>query len=222
MHTPCRFRRSSTRAIAPRLLLILVLVAIVGPPAQAGAVAPEPAGVAPSPVALLQDAPAHAPGVVLVGFGPPAGGQGLAPEAAPAPSGGIWDALHAAGKPEAVFPFARQAGHTLAPEAAQALARVYRYRVPDGLSVEDVVAILSVDPTVAYAEPDYLAVPARTPNDTRYSEQWALGAIGAPAPWDASTATERRKVSRSRTSWISFRWIRPWPTPSPTTSPSPP
>ncbi|NLD43452.1 MAG: S8 family serine peptidase, partial [Chloroflexi bacterium] len=187
MHTPCRFRRSSTRAIAPRLLLILVLVAIVGPPAQAGAVAPEPAGVAPSPVALLQDAPGYAPRVVLVGFHPPAGGQGFAPEATPLPSGGIWDALHAAGKPEAVFPFARQAGHALAPEAAEALGRIYRYRAPEGLSVEDVVDILSVDPAVAYAEPDYLAVPAVTPNDPRYSEQWALGAIGAPAAWDVTT-----------------------------------
>ncbi len=38
-----------------------------------------------------------------------------------------------------------------------------------------------------YAEPDYIARPARTPNDAEYASQWALPKINAPAAWDVST-----------------------------------
>ena len=49
------------------------------------------------------------------------------------------------------------------------------------------MAALAADPAVEYAEPDYIARAARTPNDPEYAAQWALPKINAPAAWDVTT-----------------------------------
>ena len=56
-------------------------------------------------------------------------------------------------------------------------------------SEEALVRALSQDPNIEFAELD-MAVPlsATTPNDTRYSYQWHLPKIQAPASWDSSKA----------------------------------
>ncbi|HYD81967.1 MAG TPA: S8 family serine peptidase [Paucimonas sp.] len=65
------------------------------------------------------------------------------------------------------------------------------------LLAKDVAAIAAKikaqDPSVEYAEPDYIATPAFVPNDTRYAEQWhyyePTAGINLPAAWDKSSGT---------------------------------
>ncbi|HET8630527.1 MAG TPA: S8 family peptidase [Thermomicrobiales bacterium] len=46
---------------------------------------------------------------------------------------------------------------------------------------------LRSDPSVAYAEPNYILTMDRTPNDPQYAQQWALPKIGADKAWDLTT-----------------------------------
>lgn len=72
-------------------------------------------------------------------------------------------------------------------EASTGLERIYRVQWTSSIPVEHAVAALAADAAVEYAEPDYIARPARTPNDAEYASQWALPKINAPAAWDVST-----------------------------------
>lgn len=45
---------------------------------------------------------------------------------------------------------------------------------------------LTADPAVVYAEPDYLAELAETPDDPLFSQQWGLEAVQAAAAWDTT------------------------------------
>ncbi|MFO7867391.1 MAG: S8 family peptidase [Candidatus Aminicenantes bacterium] len=51
---------------------------------------------------------------------------------------------------------------------------IYCTRLPEGLSVLEAVESFSADPQVEYAEPDYKASLAVTPNDTLFKYQYAL------------------------------------------------
>lgn len=61
---------------------------------------------------------------------------------------------------------------------------VYRLRIPDGVSVEEMVYALSQNPDVEYAEPNFLTRLAVTPNDSLFAYQYYLHntgqEIGAP------------------------------------------
>ena len=70
--------------------------------------------------------------------------------------------------------------------SATGLERVYRLQWTSTVPVKHAVAALAADAAVEYAEPDYIARPARVPNDPEYSSQWALARINAPAAWDAT------------------------------------
>lgn len=72
-------------------------------------------------------------------------------------------------------------------------------KLPAGLSVRDAAAQYMSDPVVEYAEPNYIRhISASVPNDTYFSQQWALrntgqyanGTLGAdmkaPEAWDIS------------------------------------
>lgn len=50
--------------------------------------------------------------------------------------------------------------------------------ITDGKSVEDKIEELKKDPNVEYAEPNYIKELFYTPNDTFFSEQWALHNVG--------------------------------------------
>lgn len=69
------------------------------------------------------------------------------------------------------------------------LDRIYRVRLQPGSDVESVVKSLSVDPSVEYAEPDYVAQRAGVPNDPRLGEQWALNRIQIEPAWNVITGT---------------------------------
>lgn len=58
------------------------------------------------------------------------------------------------------------------------LRRMSVAKVADGSSVDSVLARLRSDPNVRHAEPNYLRQALETPNDSRFSEQWALGNTG--------------------------------------------
>ncbi len=71
------------------------------------------------------------------------------------------------------------------------LDRIYRLELGPAADVLKAVQLLSHDPAVEWAEPDYLAYPAdTTPNDPHFSEQWGLTKIQAPAAWDVVTGTQ--------------------------------
>lgn len=60
--------------------------------------------------------------------------------------------------------------------------------VPPGSSVGEVVATLSRDPNVEFAEPNYVGTVAETPNDPDFSSrQWTLKMIHTAEAWDIST-----------------------------------
>src|SRR5687767_10139683 len=69
-----------------------------------------------------------------------------------------------------------------------------------GTSVDDALARLRADPSVAYAEPNYTLHANRTPDDPRFAEQWGLHNTGqgggtvdadidAPEAWDITTGS---------------------------------
>jgi subtilisin family serine protease len=62
-------------------------------------------------------------------------------------------------------------------------------RLPSGLSVRDAVIKYMADPNVEYAEPNYIRHISMVPNDSLYSQQWALPKINAPQAWDISTGS---------------------------------
>ncbi|KDD74714.1 subtilase, partial [Helicosporidium sp. ATCC 50920] len=64
------------------------------------------------------------------------------------------------------------------------------YTITDGKSVEDKIAELKQDPTVAWAEPDYIVTQARTPNDPIYPQEWHQPIIGSPKTWDTITSAK--------------------------------
>lgn len=88
-------------------------------------------------------------------------------------------------------------------------SQLYKVNFSPDQDPEEVAAKLEQDPTVEYAEPNYLAgiavqpvavaLPvdqsasrpaALTPNDPLYSFQWHLQTIQAPAAWDSSTGQQ--------------------------------
>jgi len=61
--------------------------------------------------------------------------------------------------------------------------------VPSGQELA-VVEDMRRDPSVEYAELDYLASVAITPSDPGWDNQWAPAKIGAPAAWEITTGSE--------------------------------
>jgi len=55
--------------------------------------------------------------------------------------------------------------------------------------VEEIVALLRQDPNVEFAEPNYWVRKAVTPNDMRFSDQWAMTNIAATSAWDLQTGS---------------------------------
>ncbi len=102
------------------------------------------------------------------------------------------------------------------PQIALGLTRVYRLKLDATADVMTAVAALSADPSVEYAEPNYIAraagwdaadvqrisgyggshplirlpsVAITLPNDPLYSSQWGLEKINAASAWDVVTGT---------------------------------
>jgi subtilisin family serine protease len=54
-------------------------------------------------------------------------------------------------------------------------------------TTKEAIRVLANDPDVEFAEPNFKRYPMSTPNDTQYSNQWALSNINAPGAWDLET-----------------------------------
>ncbi len=71
-----------------------------------------------------------------------------------------------------------------APKGAKVpeLDRIYRIKLEEGQSAEQVVAEYKRNPDVEYAELNYIVYATTTPDDPYYSVQWALNNTGQPYP----------------------------------------
>ncbi|HXX54036.1 MAG TPA: S8 family peptidase, partial [Thermodesulfovibrionales bacterium] len=63
-------------------------------------------------------------------------------------------------------------------------------RLPGGLSVKDAIVKYIEDPSVEYAEPNYIKGVSRVPNDPLFSHQWGPAKINAPGAWDINTGSK--------------------------------
>lgn len=70
----------------------------------------------------------------------------------------------------------------LAPDA-------YALTLPDGADVQAAAAQLASNPSVRFAEPNYIYDYARTPNDPLFSFQYAPALTGLTGAWDISTGS---------------------------------
>jgi subtilisin family serine protease len=61
---------------------------------------------------------------------------------------------------------------------------VHGFDFADGRTVANVIEVLSTDPRVAYAEPDYIRFATYTPNDPFFGSQWDMTHIGVDSYWD--------------------------------------
>jgi len=66
--------------------------------------------------------------------------------------------------------------------------------VPAGAALQTLTAYLN-EPSVEYAEPDYLVQVIGTPSDSGFSQQWGLTKIQAPAAWDVTTGSSSVKIA---------------------------
>lgn len=55
---------------------------------------------------------------------------------------------------------------------------LYRKKLPDTMSVQQAVSLFKADPSVEYAEPNYIRMPSATPNDASFSQLWGLNNTG--------------------------------------------
>jgi subtilisin family serine protease len=53
-------------------------------------------------------------------------------------------------------------------------------------TVQGAIAVLSKNPNVLYAEPDYVVEAIATPNDPLFGQLWGMAKINAPAAWDVT------------------------------------
>lgn len=64
---------------------------------------------------------------------------------------------------------------------------VYRCTISGDKSVPGAVAACNADPTIEYAEPNYIYRTFQTPNDPRFPELWNMVMVNAPQAWDIQT-----------------------------------
>ena len=76
------------------------------------------------------------------------------------------------------------------PKDSIGLGRIYRLDLAPSADTAALIAALATDPSVEYAEPDYIARAAAIPNDPLFPQQWGLTKINAPAAWDVVTGTQ--------------------------------
>ena len=71
---------------------------------------------------------------------------------------------------------------------------VHRCRIAPGTDVAAAVSACRTDPSIAYAEPNYIYTASRVPSDPRFAELWGMQSGGdadldAPEAWDTQTGS---------------------------------
>ena len=67
------------------------------------------------------------------------------------------------------------------------LSKIYRVKLPRETDIPEAAKEYQKDPSIEYAEPNYIYHAQLTPNDPRYGSQWGLPKIEAPTGWDITT-----------------------------------
>jgi len=75
------------------------------------------------------------------------------------------------------------------------MTKLFRIRVPEGKSREELIEELNRLPEVLYAEANGIVAPSVAPNDIRYGQQWALQRIQAEAAWDIYTGSSNSIIA---------------------------
>lgn len=138
----------------------------------------------------INQLPAMAPGVVLIGLQPAVevSTSGLGVQVSDASLGDVFGDIGVQDI-EPVFPGTTGPLSLASAEGDVDLDRIYRLCLVPDADIADVVRQLRQNPAVVYAEPDYLAPIITAPNDPLYSGQWGVPQINAPAAWDVVTGT---------------------------------
>lgn len=74
------------------------------------------------------------------------------------------------------------------PTAINETGKFVTMTIPEGMTPEEAVTLLSRDPAVEYAEPDQVARIAFVPNDPQWNKQWNFRMIRASEAWDVMEA----------------------------------
>jgi alpha-tubulin suppressor-like RCC1 family protein len=72
---------------------------------------------------------------------------------------------------------------------------LHHVRLKKGMTLEEAVQLYQADPTVLYAEPNFLYQVQVTPNDPNYSRLWGLSKINAAGAWNATTGSSDAVVA---------------------------
>ncbi len=74
------------------------------------------------------------------------------------------------------------------------LPQTFVLKVPGGQE-ENLAKILSQNPLISYAEPNFEAQALEIPNDPYFSSQWGLTKIQAPGSWDVTHSSQSAKIA---------------------------
>jgi len=114
---------------------------------------------------------------------------------------------------------------TRSPRAPEALSRhgldrIYRFHVPLGSDIPELVQRFSELPQVEWAEPDFIRRPAVLPNDPLFPYQWGLhqasdADVDAPEGWEMATGDGLTvAVIDTGVDWdhpdLAGKWVEPW------------
>lgn len=133
----------------------------------------------------------YAPGRVVVKFTPDKRALVSTSEALDTDQSSLNDLLTSVGviSAEPVFPSPDAVSaldvQRLVPDR-MGLSHIHRLCLSPESEVTRVVEALSSDPRIEWAEPDYVAHVAFTPNDPHYTDQWGLVQIHADQAWDVT------------------------------------
>jgi subtilisin family serine protease/PKD repeat protein len=182
---PSRLARSHGLWAAATLLAVS---ACTSPGTDPGSRPSPPPGEVPADPAApaLPTAAAYAPGSVLVRFAAPGGSPQLRASLLARIGGSIRD-VDGDGVYDGFAHLAKDGS----------LAKI---ELQKGRTVEEALALLRKDPSVEYAEPNYLVRALGIPDDARFGEQWGLHNTGqtggiadadidAPEAWDVTTGS---------------------------------
>lgn len=67
--------------------------------------------------------------------------------------------------------------------------RLHHVKVKKGMTVEEGIKLYQADPSVEYAEPNFLYQTQLVPNDPLFSTLWGMTKIAAPSAWNSSTGS---------------------------------
>ena len=67
----------------------------------------------------------------------------------------------------------------------------YRIELPKGKTLGEATEFFRSQPSVEYAEPNYIRHAFMTPNDTLFGQQWNLQKISAPTGWDVHQVNKK-------------------------------